>query len=105
MPQTGKMTFKAQNFPISYTHCLEKTITEHEAMQMLESTKSYALLTGARGQAGMDIRAIATSLQRISQLVTDFPEIAEMDINPFMVRPPGSLSVAADARITLARPG
>ena len=49
----------------------------------------------------MDFDAIATSLQRISQLVTDFPEIAEMDINPFIVAPPGRISVAADARITL----
>ncbi len=52
---------------------------------MLESTKSYALLKGVRGEAGVDLDAIATSLQRISQLVTDFPQIAEMDINPFIV--------------------
>ena len=45
--------------------------------------------------------AIATSLQRISQLVTDFPEIVEMDINPFMVGQLGKPSTAADARITL----
>jgi len=45
--------------------------------------------------------AIATALQRISQLVTDFPAITEMDINPFMVGEVGKPSVAADARITL----
>jgi acetyltransferase len=76
-------------------------ITEEEAMDMLESTKSYALLKGVRGQASVDLTAIATSLQRISQLVTDFPEIAEMDINPFMVGQLGKPSTAADARITL----
>jgi acetate---CoA ligase (ADP-forming) len=76
-------------------------ITEDEAMHMLETTKSYALLTGVRGQSSVDLAAIATSLQRISQLVTDFPQIAEMDINPFMVGQPGKPSVAADARITL----
>ncbi len=76
-------------------------ITEDEAMHMLESTKSYALLEGVRGQASVDLAAIATSLQRISQLVTDFPEIQEMDINPFMVGQPGKPSTAADARITL----
>ena len=48
-------------------------ITQDEAMQMLESTKSFALLKGVRGEAGVDLDAIATSLQRISQLVTDFP--------------------------------
>lgn len=76
-------------------------ITENEARQMLESTKSFALLKGVRGEAAVDFAAIATSLQRISQLATDFPAIVEMDINPFIVAPPGRVSVAADARITL----
>ena len=76
-------------------------ITEQEARQMLESTRSYALLRGVRGQASVDVDAIATALQRISQLVTDFPQIAEMDINPFIVGLIGSESIAADARITL----
>ena len=44
---------------------------------------------------------IAAGLQRISQLATDFPQIVEMDINPFIVGSPGRASVAADARITL----
>jgi len=76
-------------------------ITESEAMHMLESTKSFALLKGVRGQRSVDFPAIAVALQRISQLVTDFPEIMEMDINPFMVSTAGSDSIAADARITL----
>ncbi len=78
-------------------------ITQEEARQMLESTRSFALLKGVRGQARVDIEAIATSLQRISQLVTDFPQIKEMDINPFIVGPVGGVSVAADARFTLTR--
>jgi len=41
-------------------------------------------------------------LQYISQLVTDFPMISEMDINPFIVGSVGTHSVAADARITLS---
>ncbi|NQT93947.1 MAG: acetate--CoA ligase family protein, partial [Lentisphaerae bacterium] len=77
-------------------------ITEREAGQMLEGTKSFALLKGVRGQASVDVTAIAVALQRISQLVTDFPQIEEMDINPFIVGRPGEESVAADARITLA---
>ena len=71
-------------------------------MQMLESTRSYELLKGARGQAAVDLDAIATGLQYISQLVTDFPQIMEMDINPFIVGPVGGRSMAADARITLS---
>jgi acetate---CoA ligase (ADP-forming) len=76
-------------------------ITKEESLQMLESTKSFALLKGVRGQASVDLDAIATALQRISQLVTDFPQIDEMDINPFIVGTIGSPSIAADARITL----
>ena len=80
-------------------------ITESEAMQMLAGTKSFALLTGVRGRSGVDIQAIATALQRISQLAQDFPGIAEMDINPFIVGVVGKESVAADARITLSPNG
>lgn len=76
-------------------------ITEQEAEQMLRSTRSYALLEGARGQGSVDIRSIAVTLQKISQLVTDFPEIEEMDINPFIVGRVGEGSTAADARIRL----
>ena len=78
-------------------------ITEDEAQKMLESTKSFALLKGVRGQRCVDLAAIAVSLQRISQLVTDFPQIAEMDINPFIVGEVGAESIAADARITLTQ--
>jgi acetyl coenzyme A synthetase (ADP forming)-like protein len=77
-------------------------ITKDEAMQMLEATKSYEYLSGIRGQATVDIESIAIALQRMSQLVTDFPQIKEMDINPFIVGTVGIQSVAADARITLS---
>ncbi|MEP0766497.1 MAG: acetate--CoA ligase family protein [Fimbriimonadia bacterium] len=76
-------------------------ITADEAVQMLMSTRSAALLQGARGQARVDINAIAAALQRISQLVTDFPQIEEMDINPLITGPVGMEPIAADARITL----
>ncbi|MBT3294281.1 MAG: CoA-binding protein [Verrucomicrobia bacterium] len=79
-------------------------ITNNEALQMLQTTRSFELLTGVRGQASVDIDAIATALQRISQLAQDFPEISEMDINPFIVGHVGQDSVAADARITLSLP-
>jgi acetate---CoA ligase (ADP-forming) len=77
-------------------------ITKDEALEMLKRTRSYALLQGARGQSGVDIGAIAGALQRISQLVTDFPEIEEMDINPFIVGEVGTEPVAADARMILS---
>ncbi len=77
-------------------------ITAEEAMQMLRETRSYALLTGTRGQAGVDLAAIANCLQRISQLVTDFPRIAELDISPLIVREIGAEPIVADARIILS---
>ena len=77
-------------------------ITFEEAIQMLEGTRSYKLLTGARGHAGVDLQAIARSLQRMSQLVTDFPQIVEMDINPLIVGKIGTEPIAADARISLS---
>ena len=80
-------------------------ITAEEAMQMLKGTRSYALLQGARGQAPVDLEAIAGALQRISQLVTDYPEIMELDINPFIVGPVGAQAYVADARMTLSTVG
>ena len=77
-------------------------ITETEAVQMLKSTRSYAMLEGKRGQKRVDIGAIASGLQRISQLTTDFPQILELDINPFIVGEFGSEPVVADVRMTLA---
>jgi acetyltransferase len=76
-------------------------ITADEAMQMLMGTRSYMLLKGVRGRSGVDLTAVAEALQRISQLATDFPEIAELDINPLIVGAIGSDPVVADARITL----
>jgi acetyltransferase len=80
-------------------------ITAEEAMQMLKGTRSYALLQGARGQAPVDLEALAGALQRISQLVTDYPEIKELDINPFIVGPVGVQAYVADARMTLSTVG
>ncbi len=80
-------------------------ITSAEAMSMLMGTRSYRLLEGFRGEAGVDITVIAEALQRISQLVTDFPQIEELDINPFIVGGLGEESVVVDARIQLSPGG
>ena len=78
-------------------------ITAEEARDMLSRTKAYQLLEGVRGQEGVDISAIAEGIQRLSQLVTAFPEIQEMDINPFVVGPEGTTPVAVDARISVEK--
>lgn len=76
-------------------------ITFDEAVQMLTGTRSYEILVGARGKQGFDIEVIAQSLQRISQLATDFPQIAELDINPLIIGDFGTQPYVANARITL----
>jgi len=80
-------------------------VTAEEALHMLRATRSYSVLEGARGQAGVDLAGIASAIQRISQLVTDFPTIAELDINPLIVSEMGTEPVVADARMTLAAGG
>lgn len=52
---------------------------------MIESTKAYKLLSGVREEKPSDIESIIECLQRLSQLVIDFPEIQEIDINPLLV--------------------
>jgi len=76
-------------------------ITADEAMRMLTATRSYELLRGSPGQRGVDLRSIAGGLQRVSQLATDFPQIREMDISPFVVGDEGVEPYVADARIVL----
>jgi acetyltransferase len=76
-------------------------LTADEARQMLVNTKTYQMLKGVRGQEGVDIDKIAEGLQRLSQLVTEFPQIQEMDINPYVVGPAGTTPIAVDARMSL----
>ncbi len=78
-------------------------LTAEEAKQMLINTKTYQLLKGVRGEEGVDIQKIAEGLQRLSQLVTEFPQIQEMDINPYVVGPEGTTPIAVDARISLRK--
>ena len=86
--------------------CYLAPITADEAMQMLSETRSYAMLKGARGhQAEIDLTAITGALQRISQLSTDFPQIKELTINPFIVGSVGTEPMVVDAGITLSQGG
>jgi acetyltransferase len=75
---------------------------EKHARRMIEEIRSAPLLHGARGERPCDIDAIVHCLLVVSQMVTDFPEIVEMDVNPLRVGDPGAGAVALDARITIA---
>jgi len=78
-------------------------ITPREAGEMVDSIKSVALLKGARGEKPADIDSIKEGLLRLSQMVTDFPMIKELDINPLKVFSAGDKggSIAIDARISI----
>jgi acetate---CoA ligase (ADP-forming) len=76
-------------------------VTEKEATEMIREIRTHALLAGMRGESGVCIPALTSAIQRVGQLVTDFKEISELDINPFMAHPEEEHSLAADARITL----
>jgi len=76
-------------------------VGKEEAKEMLQELKSYWLLQGARGEPAADIDAVVDAILRVSQLVTDFAEISELDINPLRVLEKGKGCLAADARIVL----
>ena len=71
------------------------------AQSMIREIKGWPLLGSYRGAAPVDYRVLQETLLRVSQLVSDFPEIAEMDLNPFIAEPKGKPSLAVDARIRL----
>ena len=74
-------------------------ISESEARDMVESIKTIGLLKGARGEKPSDIPSVIDCLLRLSQLVIDFPEIEEFDINPLLVLEDGKGSRVVDVRI------
>lgn len=76
-------------------------LTADEAREMLLRTRTYDILRGTRGEEGVDIDAIAEALQRLSQLVTEFPQIEELDINPFVVGREGTTPIAVDAMMAI----
>jgi acetate---CoA ligase (ADP-forming) len=74
------------------------------ARHMIESVKAFPLLQGVRGEAPSDLEALAEAIERVSQLAVELPEVAEMDLNPLIVRAAGHGVVAVDARVVLAPP-
>ena len=74
-------------------------VSEPEARSMLDDIESAPLLRGARGRDPIDEGALVETIQRLSQLVTDFPAILELDINPLVAT--GNGVAAIDLRLTL----
>ena len=72
-----------------------------EAEAMLGEIRAHPLLEGVRGQPQADKAAIADALLRVGQLVQDFPEIVELDINPLAVYAQGQGAIAIDMRLVV----
>ncbi len=77
-------------------------IRELTAKKMIEKTKTHKILNGFRGEPPYDTEAIEDCLKRLSQLVTDFETIKELDINPLLVHEKGKGCTIVDARIILS---
>jgi len=77
---------------------------ESSAENLISSIKAYRMLRGIRARPPSDIKPIKDCMLRLSQLVTDHPEIAELDINRLIVYPEGGGCVVADSRMVLVTP-
>lgn len=76
-------------------------ITDKEADEMISSIKTNKLLQGVRGEKPSDINKLSECIQRLSQLVNDFKEIKELDMNPVLVFEKGKSCKVVDVRIGL----
>ena len=76
-------------------------LSAEDARGMIQEIKGYPILAGMRGEPPADTDALGEVLQKIGQLAYEFPDIAEMDVNPVFVFEKGKGAVAADARIIL----
>lgn len=71
------------------------------ARRMIEGLQSFPILQGSRGHQGYDTDALLEILGKVSQLVTDYPSITELDMNPVLILPKGEGCRVLDARIML----
>ncbi|MFX1350422.1 MAG: acetate--CoA ligase family protein [Promethearchaeota archaeon] len=89
------------NFMKDVSFALAYKYTREDVKQQIENTKIFSLLQGVRGEPSSDIEVIIDVMLRLSQLVNDFPEIVELDINPLLSFVKGYSAV--DIKITIKR--
>src|SRR5476649_1844955 len=73
--------------------------SKEDALSMLDGIAAAEILKGVRGSDPVDRTALATMIENVSQLIADFPEISEMDLNPVFATERGA--IAADVRIVV----
>ena len=76
-------------------------LTDVDTDEMIQSIKGYRLLEGVRGKKPSDTKALKKAIGRLAQLVSDFPEIMQLDVNPFIVLPEKKGAIGVDARMSL----
>lgn len=76
-------------------------LTDLDAMDMVTGLRGSRLLMGYRGKPGVAIGALVDVLHRVSRLVEDVPEIAELDCNPVIATPTGVVVVDARVRVDI----
>lgn len=79
-------------------------LSKEDAVDMVRSLKTYPLLTGFRGSPVCDVEALENGLLRLSSMVEDLPQIAELDLNPFVVHEQGAVILDARIRVTEVGP-
>jgi acetyl coenzyme A synthetase (ADP forming)-like protein len=73
--------------------------SREDALSMLDGIAAAEILRGVRGAQPVEREALASMIVNVSQLVADFPEISELDLNPVFASPKGA--TAADVRVVL----
>ena len=74
-------------------------VTDVDAWEMVKGIRSYPLLEGVRGEKRVDIEFVVESIQRLAQMVSDLPGIAELDLNPVIVTSDRRQCRVVDSRI------
>jgi acetate---CoA ligase (ADP-forming) len=82
--------------------CALAPVSVEQARQLVLSLRGAPLLTGTRGSKPVDLDAVARAVSAVSRVGAEHPELAELEINPLLAAPSGTL--ALDARIVLAQP-
>ena len=76
-------------------------LSRRTALEMIQNLRGYQILAGARGHKPVDLNSVVETLLRLSQLLVDFPEIKELDINPLRVFYEDAGCKALDARMII----
>lgn len=83
--------------------CALAPVTSEEAARMVRGLRGEKVLLGTRGRPGVDLSRLEELICRVSRLVTDLPEVVELDLNPVIAAPGRGTTMAVDVRVRVAR--